>query len=101
MKRNQRGMVVRVSEDLEQALKKRRRKRESYDALLRRCLGLPDKKGKPQSPYQILHTYWAIHNEGAPMVFMSQADAKGAAIQLAVKNKLGRIPRVFRVTEVL
>lgn len=96
--RPKKGKVVRISKEVEQHLRRKRKKKESFDSVLRRMFGLNDLKGIPQP----LHTYWVLANEGQPMIFMlGEKDvARGMAMRLAVRRGVRKTEPVLRVQEV-
>lgn len=105
-KRKQRGSVIRVSEEIEKLLKKKRRKNESFDRLLRRlfCIDdgtMPADDYYLSENYPILLSFWVIHGEDGPMLFKTEADAKGAAVLMAVKAKTKKLARIIHMREVI
>jgi len=91
--KKQKGKVIRVSELTYGLLAKKRQSKMSWDALLRRQFGLPDKRGNPQPLGE-----WYVLPE-AMQVFDSLPKAKGAAVLNAVKSKSGRAERPLKVRE--
>ena len=96
MATKRKGPVIRVSHDVERFLTRHRRKKESFDAILRRYFGLPDKRGNPQD----LRTYFVIPNDDKPIVFTEEPDARGFAIQLAIRQNRKKTERAIEVREV-
>jgi hypothetical protein len=91
-----RGVVIRVSREVEVFLRAKQRKVETYDALLRRFFGLPTKKGKEQP----LRTFYVIPDEShAPLCFTSAAVAKGEAVRQAVRAGTKKVTKVITVRE--
>ena len=77
------GKPVKLSDELTDHLTSLKQETsESYDACLRRQLGLPTRKGKPQH----LEHFWVIPEADPPICRKTQADAKGEAILLSVKR---------------
>ena len=89
------GRPVRISNEVLTALDKRKRDKESYDALIRRMLGLDTRNGKPQP----LRSFWILPSK--LIVKTSRAEAKGEAVLQSVrqgKKKVMEAP--IRVIEV-
>lgn len=74
------GEPTRLSNEVRIALKKRARNKESFDSILRRMLGLPDRNGRPQ----ILQVFWLLPSR--LIAKRTQAEAKGEAVLLAARE---------------
>ena len=74
------GRPVRISNEVLGALDKKKRFKESYDAILRIILGLPTRKGKPQP----LRSFWVLPT--SLIAKLSKAEAKGEAVLQSVRN---------------
>ena len=95
--RKKKGRVVRLSKEVETYLSRKRKGSESFDSILRRVFGLPDRKGNEQP----LKTYYVIDNGGkSPIIKRDKAEAKGEAIILAVRKDSKKTERVLTVREV-
>lgn len=97
------GKAVKLSPQLVSWIERKKRRpgrpnEESYDSVLRRFLGLPDRRGKGRR--QELKTFFIVPNEGQPMVFLEEAEARGAAIMLAVRKKREKPEAAIEVREV-
>lgn len=90
--------VVRLSREVYGYVHRKARRGEAADATLRRLFGLPDRKGEPQ----VLRTYYVVPNEGRPLISDREADARGQAILMAARKRLGakKAERVIEVKEV-
>lgn len=90
--KNPGGKVERISADVLAHLEGKRRPKESFDAFLRRLLGLPNRKGvRPQ-----LLEAWVLPS----LCFPSEAKAKGHAVmQAAWQGKSSRPEKPVRVRE--
>lgn len=84
-KRIQKGRVIRVSADTESELRTRRKAGESWDALFRRLLGIPTRKGTEQPR----KTFWLL--ERANLIFRTEKEARGMALVLAVRSGKQRV----------
>ncbi len=76
--------VIRVSPELDKLLKGIGHRGESYDNIIRRIMGLPVNKYADETA----GTCYAVLNEREPHLFEDLAEAKGAAVRLAVKHGL-------------
>ncbi len=83
------GKPVKLSTELTAFLNKRKLRRgeknvESYDAVIRRMLGLPTKEGEAQE----LRTYFVLpqESENEPLIFLKKSEARGAAILRSVRR---------------
>lgn len=74
------GKPIRLSNKVLETLDKKKKGRESYDAILRRVLGLPTRKGLEQS----LRTFWLLPSK--LIVRSSRAEAKGEAVLQSVQQ---------------
>ena len=89
------GRIIRVSHDIEDLLFAHRSGRESFDKTLRRILGLPVRKGdEPER-----RTYFLIESARKYHVFMDKKEARGAAIQLAIRAGRKKPESVIRTVE--
>ena len=93
----QTGKPIRISDDVTNFLNRKRRKNESYDSLLRRVFGLPDKSGNAQE----LKVYWVIDNSGDPQAYVEESIARGDAVRLAIRAGKKKTERVFEVREIV
>lgn len=96
------GVVIRVSQEVYLHLLARRRPRnaktrlkESWDSLLRRVTGIPDKYGRPQACIE------GFIVPGSAKFFPELKQARGEAIVVSVRKGLERPPRPVAVREVL
>lgn len=86
--RKKKGKVVRLSDTIEQFIRRKRRKSdESYDAVLRRLFGIDTLKGAKQP----LRTYFILETDRDPIAKRTLAEARGEAIILAVRRQKKRI----------
>jgi len=81
-KANKGGKAIKLSHELIGVLKKKQRKNESYDSILRRVLGMPKRSGEKQDLKII---YMLTRPE--KIVFDRKADAVGEAMILAAMRK--------------
>lgn len=95
-RKNRESKVMRISPAVVSYLTKRRRKRESFDSILRRLFGLPTLKGALQE----LTTYFIIPNGDRPIVRLTKAEANGEAVLLATKKGLRTTEKVTKALEV-
>jgi len=95
-KKKPRGKVIKLSLELSAYLKSRMSRGEGYDAVIRRLLGLPTRKGEPQG----LAEFYVVPNDGKPIIRLTLAEARGDAILQATKKKLKKAERVLTVREV-
>lgn len=87
------GKVIRVSKKLWSLLQEKRRKRETNDAVLRRLIGLEDKKGNPPEA----KVFFALPSDLAE----SAAEARGRAVLASVRKKKPVAERPIAVREVV
>lgn len=99
MKYKQAGKIIRIGEELETILDKERKKDESYDSILRRCIGLPDKLGTTRPVPHLVYSFWVYVDGDKPVPFLTKAEAQGFAIQSAVRAGKKKTGRVIRVQE--
>lgn len=90
------GHVLRVDAATWRFIEKKRRGSEPFASLMRRLIGLPNRKGEPPAA-----DYYVL--PGAHMALETIEEARGAAILLAVKGKKGKAlierPVAVRVIE--
>lgn len=93
------GRVIRISEDLFQALDKKKQAFKSWDAFLRCQFGMPPQEVRGiVRPFTKLKEFWIVR--GSKWIFVKLAEAKGEAIKLSVRD--GFAPQVpSKVREVL
>lgn len=92
------GRPVRLSDDIYNLLDKKRSrftKRLSFDCLLRRVFGLPNRRGEPQP----LVEGWLEVNSGK--FYLDEADARGAAVIEAARARTKKVKRPLRMREVV
>lgn len=94
------GKVVKLSAFLAAHITKMGQKGESYDAILRKAFGLPDRRDNEQP----LKAYYLL--PGSPLVAKEAtakglAEARGEAILQATKRGLKKAVAVILVREVL
>jgi len=89
------GKPIRLSDEVRGVLEKKRQGRMSWDALLRKMLGLPDRKGVVQP----LIEGWLEVNSG--LFFFEEADARGASVVAAAKTKSKKVKQPIRMREVV
>lgn len=87
------GKPVRLSNEVLNVLRVKLRRGESFDSMMRRLLGLPDRHGKPQE----VRTYWILPQ--AMRVARTLAEARGESILWAVQNGKKKTEKPVRVTE--
>lgn len=97
-RRKRTSKVIRLSRDVFNFIGRKARKGESADSTLRRLFGLADRKGTPQD----LRVYYVVPNDGKPIIRDTEADARGEAILLAARRRLGakKAERVIEVREI-
>ena len=97
MSKGQKGRVIRISHELEMYFNRHRRKGTSFDVFIRRRFGLLRKKDTAYTPA----TYYVLENDGSPLIFTEEAEAKGMAILRAVSKgkKRKEVERVLTVQE--
>ena len=89
------GSVERVSDEVLAALERVRGPKESFDALLRRILNLPNRKGEKPGLFEA----WVLPSSG--QCFHTRAKAHGAAVMQAAWSKSERVETPVRVREAL
>jgi len=89
------GKVVKLSQAVAAFLRRRGAKDESYDAILRRQFGIPDRKGTAQP----LAIYYVVPGS-PPLISDDLADARGKAIVQATRKGLKKAVAVLTVREV-
>ena len=94
--RKTQAKAVKLTADVIGRLDRKRRKGESYDSMLRRQFGFPSRKGEPQP----LQEFFVLPNDGQPLIFLSEAEARGAAITLAVRKGKRKTEAVVTAREV-
>jgi len=88
------GKPVRLSYLVLETLDKKRRGKEGFDAVLRRLLGLPNRRGTAQ----ILRSFWLLPQK--LIVRKSRAEAKGEAVLASVRSGKKKVMEApIRVTE--
>jgi len=87
------GKPVRLSNEVLNELRSRLRRGESFDSLMRRFFGLPDRLGNPQP----IRTYWLLPS--ALVAAPSLAEARGEAILRAVQQGKRKTERPIKVIE--
>ncbi len=92
--------VIKLSDEVADALDSLRERKEGWDSMLRRHFGLPSRFGKPQP----LAEYFVVAAE-KPVICRTKAEANGEAILLAVRRGQKKSDRkakdpVIRVREV-
>lgn len=95
-KKPKKGRVIRLSPEVELFLRKHRKKSESFDATLRRRFGLPTRKGEPQE----LGIFFVLENSGRPLIFTEEPEARGFAVELAIRKRTRKAERVLTVQEI-
>ena len=83
------GQVVKLRFETYNMLKKKKRKKETFNDLLVRLLALTDKAEE----------YWLVRNP-EPTVFRKKSDARGEAMIRARMNGKKKAERVVKVKEV-
>lgn len=94
-KRASKGSPIRISDEVRGILEKKRQGRISFDELLRRMLGLPDRKGERRA---ILEG-WLEVNSGH--FYFDEAEARGASVIAAAKAKTRKVKQPIRMREVV
>lgn len=89
------GKVIKISHFLANYLRKRGSRGESFDSILRRHFGLPDRKGKPNK----LAYYYVVPGE-KPIIRTDLAEARGEAIVQAARKGLKKAVAVLTLREV-
>lgn len=100
-KRRVTGRAVRLSNELLAVIEPRRKQNRSYDALFRKILGLPAWDGTPQPLLE------GCLEVTAGRFFIKtgtwddvEADANGAAVSAAVRNKTRKVNKPIRMREI-
>jgi len=93
--RHPKGKVVRISPEVHAFLFGKLKKNESWDALLRRILGFPTRKGMPQPLIEVFLLRTTMK------AYPSMARARGAAVAEAVQKGRNKAERPVRVREVV
>lgn len=76
------GKAIKLSHEVIDRLKRKQRKRESFDSVLRRILGMPSRSGERQE----LKILYALTEPG--LVFERLEEARGESmVQAAMKKK--------------
>lgn len=88
------GKLIRVSDEI-YALLNRNRSRASWDCLLRRIFGLPNRKGEPQP----LLIGWLEVNTG--QFYLEEAEARGASVMVSAKAKTKKFRQPIKMREVV
>ena len=94
-KRVSKGRILRVSDAVWAHLEPKRKDGESFDSLMRRIFGLPDRDGF-ENP---LLKGWIEVTTG--QFFITREDAYGAAVVAAAKAKSRRVNKPVRVREAI
>jgi len=87
------GEVVRLSNAVIEVLRRKLKKAESYDNLMRRMLGVPSRNNEPHP----LEVFWVI--PGTLTAKRSLAEARGEAILQAVKKGKRKAEKPLKVIE--
>lgn len=82
--KKKRSRVIKISTLVEAYLLKRQRKEESFDSILRRQFGLTSRKKEQNNS---LRTFFVVPNGERPKISTDEAEARGFAIQEAVRRK--------------
>ena len=106
-RRKQQGKVVRLSPLVLEILDEQRfapnNNKLSYDAILRRHLGLPDAEAEPDwrkaGRPKLLVEGWI--EQRSARFFASEAEARGAMVLAAAQARTKRMLRPLRVKEIL
>lgn len=86
-----RGRIIRISPELESYLRKRLKKKESFDSILRRLIGL-NPRGKRGRAVRQREKFWLLRLP-QPAIFPTEAEARGEAIIRAVRMKKKKTER--------
>lgn len=89
------GKVIRVSQKVYDTLKRHLREKDSWDSMLRRLHGIPDRRRKEPRARE----FWML--PGALQVFETESKARGAAVVNGVKRGLRKAEAPIRVREIL
>lgn len=87
------GEVVRLSNAVISVLKKKLRREESFDSLMRRMLGLPSRLNEPHE----LATFWVLPQ--TLIATKNLAEARGEAILVAVSQGKQKAEKPIKVIE--
>ena len=88
------GRAIKLSHEVINTLKRKQKKNESFDSIIRRILGLPSRDGKDQS----LKTFYVITKpEGA--AFNKLEEARGEAMIRAAMKKKRKAEKPIKVKE--
>lgn len=101
MRKKQTGKIIRISEQLENILDKKRKTDETYDAILRKCLGVADRSGTTHPVPHLVFSFWVYVDGDKPFSFLTKAEAEGYAIQAAVRAGKKKTARIIYVQEVV
>lgn len=93
---NKKGQVVRVSNEVFEAMLRKKEGFRSWDALLRCAFGLRPKRGVFP---KVLREGYVIPQTGR--FFERAAEARGEAVKLAVRVGSDRVPSPVRMREIL
>lgn len=93
-RRASKGSPIRVSDLVRATLEKKRQGRASFDALLRKMLGLPKRNGEKQP---LVEGWLEITTA---KFYLDEAEANGAAVVAAAKNKTKKFNKPIRMREV-
>jgi len=94
-KRKQKGNVVRMGYDVHEALRRRKKKGESWNKFFRRVFCLPGRDGKEPER----RSYWLL--ESTKVLFASEKEARGHAILVAVGKGKRKAETPIKVSEEL
>lgn len=90
------GRVIRVSDAVYAALvRKKQPSRMSWDSLLRKMLGMPDRRGREQKLYE------GYFVPGLGKVFEELPKARGEAVKYAVLRGSKKPPKPIPVREIV
>lgn len=91
-KKASKGKLIRISDDVFNLLQKKRQGK-SWDSLMRRMLGLPDRAGITQP----LVVGWLDQDTG--QLYLDEAEARGAAVVAAAKRGTKKIKQPIKMRE--
>lgn len=99
-KKKETGRVVKLSKELigwinQRKLRKGEKNVESFDSFLRRSFGLDARSGEKQG----LKIYYVLPNDQEPLIFLTKAEARGAAIVRAVRQGRKKAEAILCVRE--
>lgn len=90
------GRIIRVSAKIYDMLRKKLRRGESWDQLVRRLHNVPQRDGSREDLYEC----WLLKSTG--VTFTTKALARGAAVKAGVlKGHLGKFEEPIKVREVI